>query len=172
MEIYKYNENKAEINRRKLLKPFGNTKQITITDKVTNFPFTRCTNEKIEIKTPVEQDFVAYVPNISIKPKEQTSSSTAYVPPVSHVSSNVISVKISNYDINIKKDELYKIICRHTNVKFGKFHMVFDRETGISRGYCFVSVNSKEEANQLLNDLKVVIIDNLRLCVELAKNKT
>ncbi|WUR03812.1 eukaryotic translation initiation factor 3 subunit G [Vairimorpha necatrix] len=172
MEIYKFTKNQSAINRRKTLPKFGSISKISVVENIDNFSFIKCTNDKIEIKEEVEVEHVAYTPNISYKPKEETVINTGqYIPPVSTRSYENISVKISNYDLNMKREELYRILSQHTKVKFGRFHMVFDRETGVSRGYSFVSVGNKEEASELINDLKVVIIDNLRLCVELAKNK-
>lgn len=171
MEISKYNKNISEINRRKSLPKFGNTDDISVLDKISPFPFTKCTSESVEIKEEVNlEDQVAYVPSFTYTPPVVSKvDDGTYVPPTSTVNQESISVKISNYALDIKREELYKIITGHTQVRFGRFHMVMDRETGVSKGYTFVSVGCKEDASRLINDLKVVIIDNLRLCVELAK---
>ncbi|KAK6090144.1 hypothetical protein P3W45_000870 [Vairimorpha bombi] len=171
MEISKYSKNVSEIDRRKSLPRFGNTNNISVLDRTTPFPFIRCTSESVKLKEEVNpEDQVAYVPSFTYTPHVVSRiDDGTYVPPTSTVNHESISVKISNYALDIKREELYKIITGHTQVRFGRFHMVMDRETGVSKGYTFVSVGSKEDASRLINDLKVVIIDNLRLCVELAK---
>ena len=73
MEIYKYEKNNSEIERRKTLKPFGDIKNISVLDKVNNFTFTKCHNDKIEIKEEVVSEQVAYTPNIFHKKKEETT---------------------------------------------------------------------------------------------------
>lgn len=171
MEISKYFKNISEINRRKTLLKFGKTDDITVLDRITPFPFIKCTSESLIIKEEIHQeDQVAYVPSFTYTPPVVLKvEDGTYIPPTSTVIQDSISIKISNYALDIKREELYKIITGHTQVRFGRFHMVMDRETGLSKGYTFVSVGSREDASKLISDLKVVIIDNLRLCVELAK---
>lgn len=168
MQIITPKLNTTAIQRRLNLQKFGDTSKIVKTESNIKIDFNTIKDTPVEIqeKPDITKSNV-YVPTFTYTPP--VVDTTYYKPPV-YATDEFISIKISNYALDITRDELLNILKSKTQVKFNRFHMVMDRETGESKGYCFISV-CKSDSAKVIEDLKIVIIDNLRLCVEIAKNK-
>lgn len=171
METKKITINQNEIQRRANLKQFGNLKGVKAVEITDDLVFVVNNNEEAVDTTVVEQPAPIYKYSAETSQKENTLNlgPNIYQPPVRPELQHV-SVKISNYPLDMSKEELYRLISSHSSVPFNKFHMVRDRETGESRGYSFVTVENKEKAFMLIKDLRSVVVDSLRLLGELSKS--
>ena len=168
MQILTPKINQSAIQRRNNLQKFGDTSKIVKIESNIKIEFNIIQDTPIEVQVSQETaKSNVYIPSFTYTPP--VVDTTHYKPPVS-CTDEFISIKISNYALDISRDELLNILKNKTQIKFNRFHMVMDRETGESKGYCFITV-CKTDASKVIEDLKIVIIVNLRLCVEIAKNK-
>ncbi|KAH9412176.1 hypothetical protein HK407_01g00690 [Ordospora pajunii] len=163
MEIVKFEPDTEGIESRKKLQPFGDTSKIRVMKHTKAPAFTLYTTEVDSSAKDNDAGSVPYRPVI-----EAPVVSNAYIPPVI-TRQEPCSVKISNLPLDMTRDRLYKLIGAHTNVSFMSPNLVMNKETGVFRGFAFVTVASKDDAISLIRNLKGVAIDSLGLSVEFAK---
>jgi translation initiation factor 3 subunit G len=171
METKKIIINQEAIERRRKIKPFGDLERIKSIGEVETIIFNINNNNEI-IDTTEKSEPAPIYKFVGVQKSEESTRTTPeniYVPP-SLQNQSSISVKISNYPLDMTKEELIKLISQNSKIPFRNFHMVRDRETGLSRGYSFVTVENKEKASMLIKDLRSVVVDSLRLLGELSKS--
>ncbi|ADM10936.1 RRM motif-containing protein [Encephalitozoon intestinalis ATCC 50506] len=164
MEIVKFEPDSKEIERRKDIKPFGDTSKIRVIKSTTAPRFNLYTTEiDVEYREEEQKQCAPYRPSL-----EEPTASNAYVPPTIK-RPETCSVKLSNLPLDMTRDRLYSIIKEHTNVFFMSPNLVMNRETGLFRGFAFVTLESKDDAMKFIKDLRGIAIDSLGLSVEIAR---
>ncbi|KAF9763185.1 RRM-domain-containing protein [Nosema granulosis] len=170
METKRISINQTEIDRRMNIKPFGNLEGIKAVEVTENLEFIVNNNNQVVDTPKKEKPASIYKAPVESEPTTAITNPNIYQPPCMKKQIPTVSVKISNYPLDMSKEELLKLISSHSKVPFSRFHMVRDRETGESRGYSFVTVENKEKASLLIKDLRSVVVDSLRLLGELSKS--
>lgn len=77
---------------------------------------------------------------------------------------------VSNLSFQTTDDDLRNLFSQYGQVSSAK--VIMDRETGRSRGFGFVEMDSAEEANAAMKGLNNKEIDGRALSVSVAKEKT
>ncbi|KAM0672323.1 putative ribonucleoprotein [Ordospora colligata] len=163
MEILKFEPDTEGIKSRKNIQPFGDSSKIRVMKHTTAPAFALYTTE---VDSSVKENDLGSVP---YKPViEAPTVSNAYIPPTMN-RQEPCSVKISNLPLDMTRERLYRLIDANTNVSFMSPNLVMNKETGVFRGFAFVTVASKDDAMNLIKNLKGVSIDSLGLSAELAK---
>ncbi|AFN82407.1 RRM motif-containing protein [Encephalitozoon romaleae SJ-2008] len=163
MEIVKFNPDTKGIERRRGIKTFGDTSRIRVVKSTAAPKFNLYTTEiGIEYEEE-EKQHTPYRPSL-----EEPTTSNAYVPPTIK-RPETCSVKLSNLPLDMTRDRLYSIIKSHTSVFFMSPNLVMNRETGVFRGFAFVTLESKDDAIRFIKDLRGVAIDSLGLSAEMAR---
>lgn len=81
-----------------------------------------------------------------------------------------MNMYVSNLSFQTTDDDLRNLFSQYGQVSSAK--VIMDRETGRSRGFGFVEMDSAEEANAAMKGLNNKEIDGRALSVSVAKEKT
>lgn len=162
MEVVKFEPDCKSIERRKSIKPFGDTSRIIIVKSTAAPRFNLYTTE-VDVEDEEEQK-----PHEPYRPAEVSTVSNAYVPPATRRLESC-SVKLSNLPLDMTRDRLSSIIRSHTDIYFMGPNLVMNRETGLFRGFAFVTLESKDSAMKFIKSLRGVAIDSLGLSADLAR---
>lgn len=76
---------------------------------------------------------------------------------------------VSNLSFHTTEDDLRNLFSQFGNVSSAK--IIMDRETGRSRGFAFVEMNSDEEANAAIKGLNGKDVEGRSLSVAVAREK-
>lgn len=76
---------------------------------------------------------------------------------------------VSNLSFHTESEDLKKLFSEYGNVSSVK--VITDRETGRSRGFAFVEMDSEEEANAAIKGLNNRDIEGRSLSVSVAREK-
>jgi RNA recognition motif-containing protein len=80
-----------------------------------------------------------------------------------------MNMYVANLSFHTQEDELKKLFGQYGAVSSAK--VITDRETGKSRGFGFVEMESDEEANEAMKRLNNKEIEGRALSVSVAKEK-
>ena len=163
MEVVRFEPDCKSIERRKEIRPFGDTSRIRVTKSTVAPKFNLYTTE-VDVREEEEQrSYEPYRPAL-----ETPTVSNAYVPPTIK-RPETCSVKLSNLPLDMTRDRLCSIIRSNTSIYFMSPNLVMNRETGVFRGFAFVTLESKEDAMRFMKDVRGIAIDSLGLSADLAR---
>lgn len=163
MEIVAFEPDHEKIVERRSIRPFGDVSKIKTVKSTAAPPFNLYTAEVDVGGEEESKPYVPYRPTLEIPAKAE-----AYVPP-EFKRPEVCSVKLSNLPLDMTRERLYTVIKSHSKLFFTNLNLVMNRETGVFRGFAFVTLESKDDAMQFIRELRGIAIDNLGLAVELAR---
>ncbi|HRW63345.1 MAG TPA: RNA-binding protein [Bacteroidales bacterium] len=78
-----------------------------------------------------------------------------------------MNIFIANLNFKVQSEKLQEIFSEYGEVTSAK--VVFDRETGRSKGYGFVEMPNEDEGNRAIEDLDGVEIEGKTIVVKIAK---
>jgi len=102
-----------------------------------------------------------------------TSKSSKYVPPHMRDGGSKfgkpeeLTVRITNLPEDMTKDDLYEITDCFGRTE--RVHLVCDRDTGLSRGFAFVSFYSREDGQNMIDELNGYLYGSMVLSADWAK---
>jgi len=74
-----------------------------------------------------------------------------------------MNIFIANLNFKVQSEKLQEIFSEYGEVTSAK--VVFDRETGRSKGYGFVEMPNEDEGNRAIEDLDGVEIEGKTICI-------
>ena len=80
-----------------------------------------------------------------------------------------MNIFIANLNFKVQSEKLQEIFEEYGEVSSAK--IIFDRETGRSKGYGFVEMPNDEQANRAIEDLNGVEIEGKTIIVKKARPK-
>lgn len=155
METKPFIPNNEQINLRKQITPFGRAeKNVTESPVVVNFKL--CIEDTVERK---------------VEPTSEKTSSYIYRPPVVRPTALVykmkeFTVRVTNIPVNVSQKELFSLLTDKARGLFMKCHLVFNKETNISKGVAYLSCSSMDNARNLAKKVRDIVIDGLALGAE------
>ncbi|HMG69078.1 MAG TPA: RNA-binding protein [Chitinophagaceae bacterium] len=80
-----------------------------------------------------------------------------------------MNMYVSNLSFHVTDEELRKLFAQYGNVTSAK--VITDRETGRSRGFGFVEMDSEKDGNEAMAKLNQTEIEGRALSVSIARDK-
>lgn len=81
-----------------------------------------------------------------------------------------INLFVGNLTFNTTSDDLQRMFATHGQVE--KAQVIADRDTGRSRGFGFVEMSSRDEADAAIESLNGSDVDGRSLTVNIAKERS
>ncbi len=162
METTKFNPNMENVKKRANIKPFGSIPQYS---KVKAVPVQfKLHKDPHEMQMILEEN------------DAETYEANVYVPPVPRDfkftdTYNHTTVRLTNLPLKLTRDELMDILSKESGMFFNNINIVKDKETNLSKGIAYINFSEQKTAVKFAKKIMNIVIDNLKLAVEVLDRK-